>query len=109
MNCPNCGEPAGKAGKTRDGQAAIPLLRMRQDVLSEPKPLAGLATDPKKAAFALSMLLEGTSVRATSRLTGLDKDTILRLMVQAGRQCHDFLANTMQNLHVADIQCDEVW
>ena len=75
----------------------------------EPKPLAGLATDLKKAAFALSMLLEGTSVRATSRLTGLDKNTILRIMAQAGKQCFQFLANTMQNLKATDIQCDEVW
>ncbi len=30
-------------------------------------------------------------------------------MEQAGRQCFDFLATTMQNLDVAEIQCDEVW
>jgi IS1 family transposase len=71
--------------------------------------LAGLSTRTKEAAFALQLLLEGTSVRATSRLTGLDKNTILRLMVQAGRQCFQFLADTMQNLTVAEIQCDEVW
>jgi transposase-like protein/IS1 family transposase len=108
MNCPTCGEPANKAGKTRTGQQRYRCSECAK-TFSSPKPLAGLATDPKKAAFALNMLLEGTSVRATSRLTGLDKGTILRIMVQAGRQCFDFLADTMQNLHVADIQCDEVW
>jgi IS1 family transposase len=42
-------------------------------------------------------------------MTGLDKNTILRLVVQAGRQCFQFLADTMQNVRAADIQCDEVW
>jgi IS1 family transposase len=55
------------------------------------------------------MLLEGTSIRATSRLTGLNKNTILRIMVQAGRQCFQFLADTMQSVQASDIQCDEVW
>jgi IS1 family transposase len=39
----------------------------------------------------------------------LDKNTILRLMVQAGEQCFQFLADTMQNLQVADVQVDEVF
>jgi hypothetical protein len=34
-------------------------------------------TDPDTAAKALSMMLEGMSVRAISRITGLHKDTIL--------------------------------
>jgi len=108
MNCPECGETAQKFGKTRDGQQRYKCLDCGK-TFSDPKPLAGLATDLKAAAFALNLLLEGTSVRATSRLTGLDKNTILRIMVQAGEQCYDFLANTMQNVQVADIQCDEVW
>ena len=48
-------------------------------------------------------------MRAASRMTGLDKNTILRLVVQAGSQCYQFLADTMQNLRATDIQCDEVW
>jgi IS1 family transposase len=30
-------------------------------------------------------------------------------MVKAGQQCYQFLADTMQNLTFAEIQCDEVW
>jgi transposase-like protein len=108
MNCPKCGESAQRFGKTRDGQQRYRCLECRK-TFSEPKALAGLATDLKTAAFALQLLLEGTSVRATSRLTGLDKNTILRIMVQAGEQCFQFLADTMQNLKATDIQCDEVW
>jgi len=108
MNCPNCGERAAKCGKTRDGQQRYRCLQCRQ-TFSEPKPLAGIATDLKKAAFALQLLLEGTSIRATARLTNLDKDTVQRIMEQAGEQCFQFLADTMQNVRASDIQCDEVW
>ena len=108
MNCPECDRTAGKYGKTRDGQQRYRCSECRK-TFSNPKPLAGLATDPKKAAFALNLLLEGTSERVTSRLTGLDKNTILRIMVQAGEQCFQFLADTMQNVNATDIQCDELW
>jgi transposase-like protein/IS1 family transposase len=108
MNCPKCGEQSGKFGKTRDGQQRYRCADCRK-TFSEPKPLAGCKIDPKRAAFALNLLLEGMSVRATSRMTGLDKNTILRLMVQAGEQCQQFLADTMRNVKATDIQVDELW
>jgi transposase-like protein/IS1 family transposase len=108
MNCPKCGEATKRFGKTRDGQQRYRCLECGK-TFSEPKPLAGIATDPKKAAFALQLLLEGASIRATSRLTGLGKDTVQRIMERAGRQCYQLLADTMQNLTVAEIQVDEVW
>jgi transposase-like protein/IS1 family transposase len=108
MNCPKCGEPVQRFGKTRDGQQRYRCLDCSK-TFSEPKPLARISTDPKKAAFVLQLLLEGTSIRATSRLTGLDKDTVQRIMERAGRQCYQFLADTMQNLRPAEIQCDEIF
>ncbi|MBI3666240.1 MAG: hypothetical protein HY236_08460 [Acidobacteria bacterium] len=39
----------------------------------------------KKALLALQLLVEGTSVRTTERITGLHRDTILRVLVLAGR------------------------
>jgi transposase-like protein len=37
------------------------------------------------------MLLEGASVRSTERLTGLHRDTILRLLVAAGEKCEKLM------------------
>jgi transposase-like protein len=108
MNCPNCGETAAKFGKTRDGQRRYRCLECRK-TYSEPKPLAAKKTPIDKAAFALNLLLEGMSIRATSRMAGLDKNTILRLIVQAGEQCFQFLADTMQNVQATDIQCGELF
>ena len=63
----------------------------------------------KEAVGALRMLLEGMSVRATSRLTGLDRDTILRLMVQAGEQCRVFMEASIRGVKAETIEVDEVW
>jgi transposase-like protein/IS1 family transposase len=108
MFCPRCDGDSRKFGKTRDGQQRYRCKQCRQ-TFSEPKPLAGIATDIDVAAKALNMLLEGMSIRATARLTGLDKDTVQRLMEQAGKQCSQFLANAMFDLNIRDIQVDEVW
>ena len=53
--------------------------------------------------------LSANGIASSARLTGLDKDTVQRIMEQAGQQCFQFLADTMQNLKATDIQVDEVW
>ena len=108
MNCPQCGERPQRFGKTRDGQQRYRCAEC-QKTFSDPKPLAAKKTPIDKATFALGLLLEGMSVRATSRMTGLDKNTILRLMVQAGEQCHEFLEKTVWNLPFRNLQVDEQW
>jgi len=40
---------------------------------------------------------------------GLDKNTILRLMVQAGEQCDRFLTRVVDNLPFQNLQVDEQW
>jgi len=40
-----------------------------------PKPLGNMRIDPAKAELALSLLLEGMSIRATERITKLHRDT----------------------------------
>jgi len=59
--------------------------------------------------MCLKMLLEGTSIRSTERLTGVHRDTIMHLMVQAGENCESFLRDTLVDLPVDDVQCDEIW
>ena len=62
-----------------------------------------------KKIAAISALTEGVSIRATERLTGIHRDTIMRLGVRVGEGCalvHDRL---MRDLQVARIELDEVW
>ena len=62
-----------------------------------------------RAVLALQLLLEGNSIRSTQRITGLDQNTIMTLLVKAGERCERLLAETIVNLKVRDVECDEIW
>jgi IS1 family transposase len=63
----------------------------------------------EKAEFALQLLIEGNSVRSTMRLTGLDQNTIMKLLVLAGEKCERLLGRLIVNVPVKDVQADEIW
>ncbi len=63
----------------------------------------------EKKLTVLHHLVEGSSIRATERLTGIHRDTIMHLMVKAGNQCRDFLDTTLRNLTPRHIEVDEIW
>src|SRR5206468_11492388 len=54
-------------------------------------------------------LVNGSSIRATERCTGIHRDTICRLLVRIGNGCRDLLDSEMRNLSLRHIQCDEIW
>ena len=54
-------------------------------------------------------LTEGVSIRATERLTGVNRGTIMRLGVQVGMGCARLHGAMMRNLHVNRIELDEAW
>jgi hypothetical protein len=51
-----------------------------------------------KKTLILSHLVEGNSVRSIERLTGVHRDTILRVMVEAGTKAQDILDSQLVNL-----------
>jgi IS1 family transposase len=63
----------------------------------------------EKAILATRLLLEGNSIRSTERITDLDRTTIARLLVLAGERCEKLLADTITNVHVRDVEADEMW
>jgi IS1 family transposase len=62
-----------------------------------------------KALLAIQLLIEGTSIRSAERVTGLHRDTIIRLLVLAGERCITVMASMMRDLHCKRIQSDEIW
>src|SRR5579872_4821444 len=66
-----------------------------------------LSTDRQIAV--LSALVEGCSVRSTERMTGVHRDTILRLMVRVGNGCANLLDDTMRDLTCSRLELDELW
>lgn len=65
--------------------------------------------NPHRKLTILSALLEGCSVRSTSRMTGSHIETILKLLVETGQKCHQILDEKVRGLHCEAIECDELW
>jgi len=68
-----------------------------------------MTANPDAAARALQCLLEGCSIRTTERLTGLNRNTIMRLLVLAGERSEKLMNRKMRQLPCRRIQCDEIW
>ncbi len=64
---------------------------------------------PEKRLAVVSALVEGTSVRSVERMTGVHRDTILRLLVRVGEGCLRLLDTRMRNLSCPRLQVDEIW
>jgi hypothetical protein len=63
----------------------------------------------QERAKIIGCLVEGNSIRATARLTGTDKKTVLRLLASVGAACQDFHDKNVRNVKTARVQCDEIW
>jgi len=57
----------------------------------------------------LRALVEGNSIRATVRITGVAKNTVVKLLRDAGRACEQFHNKVMVDLPCQRIQVDEIW
>jgi len=57
----------------------------------------------------IACLTEGTSIRATERMTGIHRDTIMRLAAKVGRGCAELHDRVMVGLRVGRLECDELW
>ena len=63
----------------------------------------------EKQALVLNSLIEGVSIRATVRLTDVNKKTVMRLLVEAGQRAQDILDREMVNIQSNFVQVDEIW
>src|SRR6476646_6117653 len=58
----------------------------------------------EKKTVVVSMLCEGSSIRSIERVTGIHRDTIMRLGVRIGRACVKIMDEKRQNIPSAQIQ-----
>ncbi|OFV97018.1 MAG: hypothetical protein A3F68_03095 [Acidobacteria bacterium RIFCSPLOWO2_12_FULL_54_10] len=70
--------------------------------------MANVLTNDKQIA-AISALAEGSSIRSIERMTGVHRDTIMRLGVCIGQGCANLLDHKMQDLPCRYLQFDELW
>ncbi len=57
----------------------------------------------------ITALVEGNSIRATCRMTGIAKGTITHLLESVGKACADYQDVILRDLSCKHIQCDEIW
>lgn len=62
-----------------------------------------------KKTLVLNSLVEGNSIRSTVRMTGVNKKTVMRLLVEAGERAAEILDREMIGLQSQRLQVDEIW
>ncbi len=63
----------------------------------------------EKQAVAIGALCEGNSIRSVERMTGIHRDTVMRLGARVGEACRNLMDETMRELPCAKIEVDEIW
>ena len=63
----------------------------------------------QKQTQVVSASVEGNSIRATVRMTGVAKNTIVKLLADLGMACAEYQDRVFKNLLCKRIQCDEIW
>jgi len=110
MQCSSCQGNARKFGKNRNGTQRYQCTSCGSTFTPvADRPLGAMRLDPAKAIMCLRMLLEGTSIRSTERLTGVNRNTIMSLVVTVGSRSDKFLERVVRNVEVKDVQADEIW
>jgi IS1 family transposase len=63
----------------------------------------------EKRAQIVSLLTEGNSLRATSRIVGCSINTVTKLLLDVGEACADYQDRTLRDLPCRTIEADEIW
>jgi IS1 family transposase len=63
----------------------------------------------EKRTQIVQLLVEGSSIRAITRITGCSKNTVTKLLVDIGKACEKFHDEKVQGVTAKRVQCDEIW
>ena len=63
----------------------------------------------EKRAQIISLLTEGTSLRATSRIVGCSINTVTKLLLDVGEACAAYQDEHLRDLPCKTIEADEIW
>jgi transposase-like protein/IS1 family transposase len=110
VTCADCSVRCQSIGKHRNGLRRFRCPKCRKSY-TEPhrRTLDTMYVRQDRAILALQLLLEGNSLRSTQRITGLDVNTIMTLLVKAGERCQSLMDSKLRNLPMKHIQVDEIW
>jgi len=110
MTCEDCQRNCQKFGNHRNGLRRFHCATCKKTYTEVHKRVLDTMYIPQeKAVLALRLLLEGNSIRSTERITELDRNTLMSLLVKAGDRCHTLLAQRIVSVPVQDVEVDEIW
>lgn len=110
MNCQYCNGQTKRFGKDRKGNQRFRCLACGKTAIAPyEKPLNEMRLPIDKAVAVLQHLIEGCSIRSTERITGVEKKTIISLLVKIGEKCERLFEKYIRNVKVSDVQADEIW
>src|SRR6266480_5162980 len=84
-------------------------MHNRSSIMVTLREVAMNKLDTMRRAQILSCLVEGNSIRATVRMTGAAKNTVVKLLADVGAACASYQDKTLRNLPCKRLQCDEIW
>jgi hypothetical protein len=73
------------------------------------RPLDDLRVSPEKAHQVIHLPCEGMGIRACERITSLNRSTVLNILETAGRKCARLLDESIEDVSVESVQCDELF
>jgi len=110
MTCKTCGIECQRFGRHRNGLRRFRCPKcLKTYTEAHRRTLDTMYIPQEKAVLALRLLFEGNSIRSTERITELDRNTIMTLLVKAGERCQSLMDSKLRNLHMQHIQIDEIW
>ncbi|HEX8735661.1 MAG TPA: IS1 family transposase [Pyrinomonadaceae bacterium] len=108
MNCPDCNKLSKKNGKDRHDKQRFKCLACGKTFTATGK-LEGKKLSADKIELCIQLLVEGNSIRSTERITGVHRDTIIRLLETVGERCLAIQETLVRNVKVENIEADEIW
>jgi len=110
MTCAVCDIDCQRFGKHRNGLRRFRCPRCHKTYTEPHKAaLEGSYVSQERIVLALRLLIEGNSLRSTQRITDLDINTLMKILVKAGEKCEKLMGRLLVNVPVRDVECDEIW
>ena len=110
MTCEACNVNCQRFGKHRNGLSRFRCPNCKKTCTeAHSRVLDSMYIPQDKAVLALKLLLEGNSLRSTERITDLNINTLMSLLVKAGDRCQTLMISKIHDLKVQDVEADEIW
>ena len=110
MTCESCEVKCQRFGMHRNGLRRFRCPECHKTYTEAHRPaLEGSYVSQERIVLALRLMVEGNSLRSCQRITGLDLNTLMKILVKTGEKCEKLMGRLIVNVPATDVQADEIW